>query len=154
MVNRVCLVGNCTRDAEVRQTQSGMTVMNVGVAVNNRRKDSQTGEWVDDPCFVDCTMFGQRAQKISQYLQKGTKVAIDGKLRYSSWERDGVRRTKLEVIIDDLDFMSARPQGYNDQGQDSYPGVSPQVAYAAQQAKAASGYDDESYGVFDEDIPF
>lgn len=109
-INRCCISGNLTRDAELRQTQGGMAILSLGVAVNDRRKNQQTGEWEDVPNFVDCVMFGSRAEKLAQYLAKGTKVAIDGKLRYSSWEKDGARRSKLEVIVEDLEFMSRGQQ--------------------------------------------
>lgn len=105
-INRCCISGNLTRDPELRQTQGGMAILNMGVAVNDRRKNQQTGEWEDVPNFVDCVMFGSRAEKLAQYLAKGTKVAIEGKLRYSSWEKDGARRSKLEVIVDEIEFMS------------------------------------------------
>lgn len=105
-INRVSISGNLTRDAELRQTQGGMAIFSMGVAVNDRRKNQQTGEWEDVPNFVDCVMFGSRAEKLAQYLAKGTKVAIDGKLRYSSWEKDGARRSKLEVVVDEIEFMS------------------------------------------------
>ena len=88
-INRVIISGNLTRDPELRQTASGMPVLGFGVAVNDRRKNSQTGEWEDCPNYIDCTMFGTRAQALSQYLSKGSKVAIEGKLRWSQWERDG-----------------------------------------------------------------
>lgn len=105
-INHVVLSGNLTRDPEVRQTASGMPVISFGVAVNDRRKNQQSGEWEDHPNFIDCTMFGTRAQSISKYLTKGTKVAIDGKLRWNQWDRDGQKRSKIEVIVDDLEFMS------------------------------------------------
>ena len=105
-INRVNISGNLTRDPELRQTQGGMAILSLGVAVNDRRKNAQTGEWEDVPNFVDCVVFGTRAEKLAQYLAKGTKVAIDGKLRYSSWEKDGARRSKLEVIVDEIEFMS------------------------------------------------
>ena len=101
-INRVIISGNLTRDPELRQTQSGMPVMSMGVAVNDRRKNPQTGEWEDYPNFIDCTMFGQRAQSLANYLSKGTKVSIEGKLRWSQWERDGQKRSKIEVIVDEL----------------------------------------------------
>ena len=104
-INRVIITGNLTRDAEVRRTQSGMAIASFGVAVNDRRRNGQTGEWEDYANFVDCTMFGTRAEKISDYLTKGKKVAIDGKLRYSSWEKDGYKHSKLEVIVDDLELL-------------------------------------------------
>ena len=107
-INRVAISGNLTRDAELRTTQSGMSILDFGVAVNNRRKNQQTGEWEDCPNFVDCTVFGARADKLQPYLTKGSKVALDGKLRYSSWESGGQRRSKLGVIVDDLEFMSSR----------------------------------------------
>lgn len=105
-INRVNISGNLTRDPELRQTQGGMAILSLGVAVNDRRKNAQTGEWEDVPNFVDCVMFGSRAEKLAQYLAKGTKVAIDGKLRWSQWEKDGAKRSKLEVIVDEIEFMS------------------------------------------------
>ena len=107
-INRVIISGNLTRDPELRRTQSGMAIMSFGVAVNDRRRNQQTGEWEDYANFVDCTMFGNRAESLSNYLSKGTKVAIEGKLRWSQWERDGQKRSKIEVIVDDLEFLSPR----------------------------------------------
>lgn len=109
-INRVSISGNLTRDPELRQTQGGMAILNIGVAVNDRRKNQQTGEWEDVPNFVDCVMFGSRAEKLAQFLAKGTKVAIDGKLRWSQWEKDGAKRSKLEVIVDEIEFMSRGQQ--------------------------------------------
>ena len=153
-INKVFLSGNLTRDAELRTTQSGGSVCVVGVAVNDRRKNQQTGEWEDYPNFVDCTMFGARAEKLQPYLAKGTKVSIEGKLRYSSWERDGQRRSKLEVVVDELEFMSSRNgnnanQGY---GNGMAAGYAPQPAPMA--APVAAPFVDASASVCDEDIPF
>ena len=134
-INRVAISGNLTRDPELRVTAGGMQVLSLGVAVNDRRKNPQTGEWEDVPNFVDCTMFGTRAEAVSRYLSKGTKVAIEGKLRYSSWERDGQRRSKLEVIVDEIEFMSRRD------------GQTAQVA-------APAPVQAEPLDVYDEDIPF
>ena len=110
-INSVCISGNLTREPEIRATASGTQVLSFGVAVNDRRKNNQTGEWEDYPNFVDCTMFGTRAEAVGRFLRKGCKVAIEGKLRYSSWERDGQRRSKLEVIVDEIEFMSQRRDG-------------------------------------------
>lgn len=154
-INRVVISGNLTRDPELRSTQSGTPVLSMGVAVNDRRRNPQTGEWEDYPNFIDCTMFGARAQSLSNYLSKGTKVAIEGKLRWSQWERDGQKRSKIEVIIDELEFMSSRNAGgaqSNDYGASSY--------HAAPANNAASAYSapapviDASSSVYDEDIPF
>lgn len=131
-INRVMISGNMTRDAELRQTAGGMQVLTFGVAVNERVQNRQSGQWEDRANFVDCTMFGKRAEAVAQYLAKGTKVAIEGKLRYSSWERDGQKRSKLEVIVDEIEFMSGRQQ---------------QPQQQRQQPQQQSS-------VYDEDIPF
>ena len=107
-INRVIISGNLTREPELRRTQGGMAILSFGVAVNDRRWNQETGEWEDYANFVDCTMFGNRAESLSNYLSKGTKVAIEGKLRWSQWEREGQKRSKLEVIVDELEFMSSR----------------------------------------------
>lgn len=137
-INRVCISGNLTRDPELRSTAGGTSVMSFGVAVNERRKNSQTGEWEDYPNFVDCTLFGKRAEALEQYLSKGAKVAIEGRLRYSSWEKDGQKRSKLGVIVEEIELMSRRDgeqhQAYAQQGYQQ----APQVQEAC----------------YDEDIPF
>lgn len=156
-INRVIISGNLTRDPELRQTQSGMPVLGIGVAVNDRRKNQTTGEWEDYPNFIDCTMFGARAEALSRYLSKGTKVTIEGKLRWSQWERDGQKRSKIEVIVDELEFMSSRNSG-QDQGHASYGAPSGYAApsYGAPAAapapmQAAPAVD---ASIYDDDIPF
>lgn len=108
-INRVAISGNLTRDAELRSTASGLAVLSFGVAVNDRRKNAQTGEWEDCPNFIDCIMFGSRAESLSDHLAKGAKVAVEGKLRWSQWERDGQKRSKIEVVVEEIEFMS-RPK--------------------------------------------
>lgn len=115
-INRVVLTGNLTREPELRRTASGMGILNIGIAVNDRRKDAQTGEWSDYPNFINCVMFGTRAEAVTNYLHKGNKVAIDGKLRYSSWESDGQKRSKIEVIIDDIELLTPKGSGQSQQG--------------------------------------
>lgn len=109
-INRVNISGNLTRDPEMRHTASGMQVLSFGMAVNDRAKDAN-GEWVDRPNFIDCTMFGARAEAVSRYISKGSKVAIEGKLRWSQWEKDGQKRSKIEVIVDEIEFMSRQDGG-------------------------------------------
>ena len=160
-INRVLISGNLTRDPELRQTGGGTQVLSFGVAVNDRRRNPQTGEWVDYPNFIDCTMFGARAEALSRYLSKGTKVAIEGKLRWSQWERDGQKRSKIEVIVDELEFMTSRNDG---SGQRQYaPAQANQYAPAQNQYGSAqpqysqpnpASSIDASSSVYDEDIPF
>ncbi len=153
-INRVNISGNLTRDPELRMTSGGTQVLSFGVAVNDRRRNPQTGEWEDYPNFVDCTMFGTRAEAVSRYLSKGSKVAIEGKLRYSSWERDGQRRSKLEVIVDEIEFMS---RGQN-QGQGGYAPAGQGGGYASAPAShpqpQAPVQAPPAVDVYDEDIPF
>ena len=110
-INRVVISGNLTRDAELRQTASGTSVLTLGVAVNERHKNPN-GQWEDRANFIDCIIFGTRAQAVSKYLSKGSKVSIEGKLRQSTWERDGQKRSKIEVVVDEIEFMSKQPQSY------------------------------------------
>lgn len=151
-INRVTITGNLTRDPDLRSTAGGMPVLGLGVAVNDRHKNSATGEWEDYPNFVDCTMFGTRAEKITPYLSKGTKVAIDGKLRWSQWEKDGQKRSKLEVIIDEIEFLSQR-------GSEAPHTVPAQPTQAAQPANAQTQMPGMpapvvDASVYDSDIPF
>ncbi len=165
-INRVIISGNLTRDPELRQTAGGLPILGFGVAVNDRRRNQQTGEWEDFPNFVDCTMFGTRAQSVSQFLRKGSKVAIEGKLRWSQWERDGQKRSKIEVVIDEIEFMSSRNAG---QGSGGFQGDSFQGGFqggnaggyqyapapaASAAAPAAAPAIDASSSVYDDDIPF
>ena len=137
-INRVIISGNLTRDPELRNTQSGMAVLSFGVAVNDRRKNPSTGEWEDYPNFVDCTMFGARADSLANYLAKGTKVSIDGKLRWRQWEKDGQKRSKLEVVVYEIEFMSRRESG------ETPPETAP----------APSPAEEVQPSLYDDDIPF
>ena len=132
-INKVMVTGNLTRDPEMRSTNSGTPVMNFGIAVNDRRRNQQTGEWEEYPNFIDCTMFGTRAEAISQYLSKGSKVAIDGKIHFEQWERDGKKNSKISIIANEIEFMSRTDK----------------VDKPAQQP-AGQG----AGSVYDEDIPF
>ena len=146
-INRVNITGNLTRDPELRATAGGTQILSFGVAVNDRRRNQQTGEWEDVPNFVDCIVFGSRAEAVSRFISKGSKVAIEGKLRFSSWEtKEGQRRSKLEVVVDEIEFLS-RANGQ-------------QVTSPA--AEAAKVADTPVYGAprapepefYDADIPF
>ena len=119
-INRVAISGNLTRDPEGRATQSGVSVLSFTVAVNDRKRNSQTGEWEDYANFIPCTIFGKRASSLEQYLEKGTKVAIEGKLRWSQWEKDGDKRSKIEVVVDEIEFMSSRSKDDDDEYRREY----------------------------------
>lgn len=108
-VNSVNISGNLTRDSEHKALPSGTQLLEFSVAVNDRRKNARTGEWEDHPNYVDCVMYGDRAAKLADWLRKGTKVVVSGKLSYRSWEaKDGTKRSKLDVVVSELDFASTR----------------------------------------------
>jgi len=148
-INRVFITGNLSRDPELRTTASGSAVLSFGVAVVDSVKNQQTGEWEDRPNWVECTLFGSRAQAISGYLHKGSKVAIDGRLHWSQWERNGEKRSKLEVIINDIQFLSPRESAQQLQYQQQAPTYQQQPQQAPRTAPQYA-----SASVYDEDIPF
>ncbi len=108
--NRVILIGNITRDIETRFTQGGLAIAKVGLAVNDRRKNAQ-GEWVDEPCYVDVTMFGRTAEIAGEYLSKGSPIFVEGRLKFDTWEKDGHKHSKLSVVCDRLQFIGAKGEG-------------------------------------------
>jgi single-strand DNA-binding protein len=116
-INRVILVGNLTRDPELRHTTSGTAVCNLRLAVNSRRKDGATGEWTDKPNYFDIAVFGNQAESCSQYLSKGRLVAIDGRLDWQEWEaQDGTKRQKVEIIAESVQFLGGRDAGPGETG--------------------------------------
>jgi len=164
-INRVIISGNLTRDPELRATPSGTNVLTFGVAVNDRVRNQSTGNWEDRPNFVDCVVFGNRAEPLHRFLSKGSKVAIEGKLRWSQWERDGQKRSKLEVIVDEVEFLSRnqgqqgsqpysqpQTQGYQ-QPRYAAPQAAPQVQ-PAPQPQTPPVQVPPSADIYDTDIPF
>ena len=105
--NRVILVGNLTRDPELRYIQSGMAVTDVGLAVNDRRKTA-TGEWVDEVTFVDVTVWGRQAETVGEYLTKGSPVLFEGRLKLDTWEKDGQKHSKLKVVCERMQMLGTR----------------------------------------------
>jgi single-strand DNA-binding protein len=142
--NRVILVGNITRDIELRYTQSGMAVTDLGLAVNDRRK-TQSGEWVDETTFVDVTLWGRQAEIAGEYLGKGSPVLIEGRLKLDTWEQDGQKRSKLRVVGERMQMLGSRPSGGGGGSgggrDDAQAGHSPRS-------------DDESMSPAEDDIPF
>lgn len=123
-INRVVISGRLTRDPELKSIASSQTsVLSFSLAVNDRRRNQQTQQWEDYANFIDCTMFGARAESLSHILTKGTLVCVEGKLRWSSWERDGQRRSKIEVIADEV-VLPSRSQGGAQVGS-GYQGANP-----------------------------
>ena len=143
-INTAIITGNLTRDPELRQTASGTSVLQFSVAVNDRVKEN--GEWTDRANYIDCTMFGTRADSLSKLLHKGSKVAVQGKLHWSSWEKDGQKRSKVEIWPDTVELLTPRNQGQ--QGQN----FAPQKDAGTIRAEQDYGVTMEPYE--DSDIPF
>ena len=139
--NKVILLGNLTRDVEMRHTQSGMALAKFGMAVNRKVKDKES------TCFVDLTAFGKQAELLNQYVRKGSPLFIDGRLEYSTWEsQDGGKRSKLEVIVENFQFMGG---GSRDGGAGGGGGGERRGGGRRQQ-EAGGGGAEVDYG----DIPF
>jgi single-strand DNA-binding protein len=109
--NRVILMGNLTRDVEVRYLQSGMAVADIGIAVNDRRKNQQTGEWIEEVTFVDVTLWGRTAEVAGEYLGKGSPIFIEGRLKLDQWEKEGQKHSKLKVIGERMQMVGSKGGG-------------------------------------------
>ena len=140
-INHVTLVGRLTRDAELKYTNSGQAVSNIGIAINQRRR--RDDQWVDEAHFFDCVVWGKTAEALNQYLVKGKQVGIEGQLRQSRWEQDGRTRSRVEIFVNNLQLLGGRNDGVapRDQGP---------VASATPPRGGALPAADE----FDDDIPF
>lgn len=128
--NRVVLMGNLTRDIELRYTSnSKMAVCQNAIAVNDRRKNA-AGEWVDDTTFVDVTFFGRMAEIVSQYLGKGSPIFVEGRLKLDTWEKEGQKRSKLYVIVERMQLLG-KPEGGDGQRGRSTAGAGNRVSEPA-----------------------
>ena len=120
--NRVVLLGNLTRDPELRYIPSGTAVSEIGLAVNDRIKKND--QWVDEATFVDVTLWGRTAEVANEYLSKGSSILIEGRLKLDTWEKDGQKRSKLRVVADKMQMVGGRGGGGGPArgggGQDSY----------------------------------
>jgi single-strand DNA-binding protein len=116
-LNKVMLIGRLTRDPEVRSFANGGKVAKIGFAVNNRKKDQATGNWVDDPVFLDIDAFNREtgrkmADLVEQYLRKGNQVYIEGNLVLDQWvDKDGQKRSKIKIVMTDMQFLEGKPEG-------------------------------------------
>jgi len=145
-INRVVLVGNLTRDPEVRQTPSGTSVCSLRIAVNSRRRD-ESGQWTDKPNYFSVSVFGNQAESCAQYLSKGRPVAIDGRLDWREWDaQDGSKRQSVEIIADNVQFLGSRDGGEGGGGGNQFV-----PAAAAAESNADFG---TAGGGADDDIPF
>jgi len=109
-VNQVILLGNLTRDPELRQTPSGQSVVSFSLALNRAYKD-QSGEWVEATDYIDVVAWGPLAERVAQYLHKGRRALVQGRLQSRSWEQDGQKRSKVEVLANDVTFLDGRGEG-------------------------------------------
>ncbi|MEE8441776.1 MAG: single-stranded DNA-binding protein [Spirochaetia bacterium] len=139
-INHVVLVGRLTRDAELRYANSGTPICHFSIANSYRKKQGDT--WGEDTNYFDCVMFGNRAEAVHKYLTKGTQVAVDGALRFSKWEKDGQTRSKVEVHVNEFNFMSGRRDG------GSRPGGQDRAGAPQSPGESNSGSE------FEDDVPF
>jgi single-strand DNA-binding protein len=141
--NRVILVGNLTADPELRYIPSGTAVTDLRLAVNDRRKNAN-GEWVEETTYVDVTLWSRQAEVASEYLNKGSSVLIEGRLKLDTWEKDGKKNSKLRVVGERMQMLGGRGGG----------GGGPRTSPAAQPAGQGAAHDEIEAGPPDDDIPF
>lgn len=141
-INRCELSGNVTRDGELKATRGGTPVLLFGLAFNDRKRNA-AGDWENVPNFIDCVIYGKLAESLAQYVTKGQKLFVAGKLHYSSWEHDGQKRSRLELIVDTIDLASGRKQGEQQLARQA-------PAYSTPPAQVPDLQDD----LYDEEIPF
>ena len=166
-LNKVMLIGRLTRDPEIRTFSNGGKVANFGFAVNNRRKNQATGQWEDEPVFIDMAVFnrgemGRQADLAEQYLRKGRQVFIEGHLKFDQWtSQDGQKRSKLSVVVDSFQFLEPRVDGEGADGSGYVPqrSAAPARRPAAAPAPMNGGYDEpgpdlEPPARGEEEIPF
>lgn len=150
-INRVVLTGNLTRDPESRTTPGGLTVCKLGIAVNGRRKNNQTGTWEEKANFFNVTVFGKQGENCVQYLKKGRPVAIDGRLEWSQWEADGQKRSSVDIIADNVQFLGGPADAGNGNGfSSSAPATESDVPIDTGDFETAP----VTAGAADDDIPF
>jgi single-strand DNA-binding protein len=149
--NRVVLMGNLTRDPELRYIPSGTAVCDIGLAVNDRRK-TPNGEWVEETTFVDVTLWARTAEVAGEYLSKGSPVLVEGRLKYDTWEtQDGQKRSKLRVVAERLVMVGGRDGG-SASGGSSRGGSQGGAGHSdPAESQAHDGFDDGGGG---DDIPF
>ena len=109
-VNQVIIMGNLTRDPELRQTPSGQSVVSMSLALNRSYKD-QSGEWQEATDYIDVSAWGPLAERVAQYMTKGRRCLVQGRLQSRSWEQDGQKRSKVEVLASDVTFLDGRGEG-------------------------------------------
>lgn len=112
-LNQVFLMGNLTRDPELRQTPNGQSVTGFSLALNRSYKDA-SGEWKEVTDYIDIVAWGPLAERVSQYLSKGRRCLVQGRLQSRSWEQDGQKRSKVEVLANDVTFLDSRGGGDNE----------------------------------------
>jgi len=166
-LNKVLLIGRLTRDPEMRTFANGGKVANFGFAVNNRRKNASTGQWEDEPVFLDVEAFnrgemGKQADLVEQYLRKGRQVFLEGHLKLDQWTaQDGQKRSKLKIVVDNMQFLE-RPEGSTSDGgmrsspggQGARPSTTPAGSGGQYQPSAAPDSYDAPEGQGESEIPF
>ena len=150
--NRVVLVGNLTRDVELRYTPQGTAVTDVSLAVNERVK--RNDQWVDDVNFFDCTLWGRLAEIAGEYLSKGSSVLIEGRLKQDTWEQEGQKRSKVKVVAEKLQMLGGRGGGSGGSNSNASTGSSQSGGNAGGADSSSQAEAVSSQGPPTDDVPF
>jgi len=159
-MNRVFLMGNVTRDPELRYISNGSAVTEIGLAINDRKKSS-SGEWVEETTFVDITLWGRTAEIAGEYVTKGAPLLVEGRLKLDSWEKDGKKNSKLRVVGDRMHLIGSRGGNRPEGSQAGSRNQGSAGGNNQNQADQSAGYDTSggfgaanAAGGAEDDIPF
>lgn len=139
-MNKIILIGHLARDIELRYTPTGIAVGNSSIAVNTNYKD-KNGEKKQEACFIEISAFGKSAEIMNQYLSKGKKVLVEGRLKFDMWEKDGTKHSKHSVLVESFEFLESKEK---DDSENSYSAPTPQAPREQKPEQQALEIDDDS----------
>src|SRR5262245_19059817 len=155
-LNKVLLIGRLTRDPESRSTKGGTTVVSFGLAVNRTYNRQESGEKVEETCFLDCEAWGRTGETIARYMKKGRQIFLEGRLKLDAWEKDGQKHSKIRVVVENFQFIDSQGGGggEGDGGSGGAARSRPAPRSAPVGATAPGETPQDDYPAQDDDIPF
>jgi single-strand DNA-binding protein len=151
-INHVVLIGRLTRDAEIKYTTGGQPVCKFSLAINRRKKNGD--QWVDEVNYFDMVLWGKQGEALNQYLVKGKLVGVDGELRQDRWEQDGQNRSKVEIVVNNLQLLGGNPGGGNSSYGPGAGSYQERRGEMPQEKSSREGPSSEGNDGFTDDIPF
>lgn len=153
-LNKVLLIGRLTRDPESKSTKSGAGVVTFGLAVNRTYTRQESGEKVEETCFLDMEAWGRQGETIARYMKKGRQIFIEGRLKFDSWEKDGQKQSKIRVVVENFQFIDSQGGGAEGEGGGGGGNRARTSRPAPVASTAPADTPQDDYPAADDDIPF